>query len=320
MCQIRFMRNDTGAARTLTITLLKRAPKEKPKPPTTAAAPKPACTFTQVGSGAHFDKEKQDFRFQQLSDRVKLWTYAIADAPRNRGKDEDQSSIRGTFFRTIKVNGPQGDICWGRLIFDVEYVGTIERMTSGVSAVGGANMQYYSRIFSGLLDSEQGYNWSQGVNTLLWKAASDPEHDLAMTVGTTIVGAAAGYGVGAAGGQIVGQAAGQAAGEVAGEVASNVYEVGVQLYQAEKESVKCDVEVGHQKRVVMANTPLKPGHEYKVFISMDAWTKGVAAGLAGGFAEVDFYGLKPDKCDSGSRAYSNSKKGLKVSNVQIIWD
>jgi hypothetical protein len=80
----------------------------------------------------------------------------------------------------------------------------------------------------------------------------------------------------------------------------------------------CDAAVHETSRVVFAKTPFLAGREYKVFTSLEAHTWGGAWGVAGAFAEIDFYGLKPDVCDKNLKAYKD--KGVSLRNLSIIFE
>jgi hypothetical protein len=237
-----------------------------------------SCGFNIVGYGDSFDRTHKDWAFQRDGNdtsKIKVWAYTKVDAI--RGPRQSYSTVRGTNFLTVKITGPANATCVGSLSFDVRYEGTIDRFTTGVGPLGGAVTQYWAKIKAGLI-GEQNADWNQGVYHVVWAKESNPLAEFTETVGNTIVSA----------------------------LLPDEVQVGVQLLDQVSEQSSCDEAVSRKQRLTIENYPFVAGHSYRVFLNLEARTKGVAAGVAGGFAEIDFFGKDPKLCDKNS--YKN--KGL----------
>jgi len=234
----------------------------------------------------------------------RLKVHAIAEA-RGTLNDLAQSAISkvdGTFYKVIKIHGPQDNpdkkVCMGDISFDVKTVGTIDRWATISSPAGAAVGQYYAEIKTGII--ADGTNWHNGILTPLWNVRSDPWRDFFGEVADILIGEAVGFGVG----RVIGPASRAAVG------------VAINALEQFGDSIKCDTYISKKQKVTFNNIPFKVGQEYKVFLNLKAETKEVAAGIyAHGFTKVDFANHRRKNCDNGARI--NENKGLNLTNIKI---
>jgi hypothetical protein len=260
------------------------------------------------GSGASYDYKsgkKKRMAYFQTKDGLKIWTYAYAKTKPwfGDGKDSEYTRFRGFDYKILKVSGPDGWLRAADVEMDVKYAGTIDQFSSGVSPLAGGSVGMYgAHIVAGI--NEEHKPWDSGKRKKLWSKVSNPGNDFLETV---IIAAASGA--------LGGIAGGQASGKIAGELIGGAFEAYLAISQQAFDQTSCKEDVQFNGTVVLPSVYIEANKEYRAFISLDAMVKQVAAGLAAGYTEIDFYDRKPRNCDKGKIP----ERGIEVTDVRIKW-
>ena len=251
-----------------------------------------------IDSGTtHADRSGDNLSLRE-NDITRVWTYAKADGV--VGPREKYSNLTAADFKTISVPGPQGETCTGDLTVNVWYTGTIDRLTSGVSPIGGEMGDYFARITVGVRPDRSQFDPEDGIYFCPWESKTDLLGEAIMTIGKVILGAAFSSGIG----------------ECWGIAAGAAFDVGYSLVSTGRDVTSCDDEVRKIETITFRNVPFIGGQKYQVYIALNSVTKAVAVGLGVGYSEVDFYNRRPSNCDSDGSQLRN--RGIQIRDVKLI--